>query len=57
VRLESLPKRRAAGVQAGPRVGIASATERPWRFWLPDEPTVSVFRPGGRARAVADPAD
>jgi DNA-3-methyladenine glycosylase len=57
VRLESLPKRRAAGVQAGPRVGIASATERPWRFWLPDEPTVSVFRPGGRARADSDPAD
>jgi len=54
VRLESVPRRRAAGVQAGPRVGIATATERPWRFWLPDEPTVSVFRPGGRAPAVAD---
>ncbi|MEP7021848.1 MAG: DNA-3-methyladenine glycosylase [Pseudonocardiales bacterium] len=54
VRLESLPGRRAAGVQAGPRVGIATATDRPWRFWLPGEPTVSVFRPGGRARVVAD---
>jgi DNA-3-methyladenine glycosylase len=54
VRLESLPRRRAAGVQAGPRVGIAAATERPWRFWLADEPTVSVFRPGGRTRAASD---
>jgi DNA-3-methyladenine glycosylase len=54
VQLESLPRRRAAGVQAGPRVGIAVATERPWRFWLPDEPTVSVFRPGGRKRVASD---
>ena len=30
----------------GPRVGIRAATERPWRFWLPDEPSVSAFRPG-----------
>lgn len=57
VRLETLPRRRVAGVQAGPRVGIAAATERPWRFWLADEPTVSVFRPGGRTRAAVDPAD
>jgi DNA-3-methyladenine glycosylase len=54
VQLESLPRRRASGVQTGPRVGIAAATERPWRFWLPDEPTVSVFRPGGRTRAASD---
>jgi DNA-3-methyladenine glycosylase len=57
VRLEYLPRRRAAGVRAGPRVGIAAATERPWRFWLPDEPTVSVFRPGGHTRVAPDAAD
>jgi len=54
VRLESLPRRRAGGVQAGPRVGIAHAAERPWRFWLAGEPSVSVFRPGGRRRVVPD---
>jgi DNA-3-methyladenine glycosylase len=51
VQLESLSRRRATGVRVGPRVGIAVATERPWRCWLADEPTVSVFRPGGRVRA------
>jgi DNA-3-methyladenine glycosylase len=32
-------------VRAGPRVGLRLAGDRPWRFWLPDEPTVSVYRP------------
>jgi DNA-3-methyladenine glycosylase len=54
VQLESLPRRRVTAVRAGPRVGIAVATERPWRFWLADEPTVSVFRPGGRTRPGSD---
>jgi DNA-3-methyladenine glycosylase len=54
VRLESMPRRRAPGVQAGPRVGIAAATELPWRFWLADEPSVSMFRPVGRSRVAAD---
>lgn len=38
----------------GPRVGVAGAGGRadlfPWRFWLPGEPTVSVFRPGASRR-------
>jgi DNA-3-methyladenine glycosylase len=38
---------------AGPRVGVASAAEHPWRFWLPDDPTVSAYRPGGRKRSGA----
>jgi DNA-3-methyladenine glycosylase len=50
VRLESMRTRRAAGVMAGPRVGITVATERPWRFWLSGDPTVSAYKPGGRAR-------
>jgi DNA-3-methyladenine glycosylase len=37
--------------RVGPRVGVATAAEHPWRFWLPDDPTVSAYRPGGRKRA------
>jgi DNA-3-methyladenine glycosylase len=32
-------------VRTGPRVGLRLAAERPWRFWLADEPTVSAYRP------------
>lgn len=35
-------------VRTGPRVGLRQAAERPWRFWLPGEPTVSPYRPAGR---------
>jgi DNA-3-methyladenine glycosylase len=43
-----------AAHQVGPRVGVASAAEHPWRFWLPDDPTVSAYRPGGRSRSGAN---
>jgi DNA-3-methyladenine glycosylase len=33
-----------ATVRSGPRVGLARAAERPWRFWLDAEPTVSTYR-------------
>ncbi|QLQ35286.1 DNA-3-methyladenine glycosylase [Micromonospora robiginosa] len=33
-----------ARVVAGPRVGVAAAHDLPWRFWLADEPSVSVYR-------------
>jgi len=42
-----------ADYRTGPRVGIASAAQHPWRFWLPDEPSVSSYRPGGRKRPGA----
>jgi DNA-3-methyladenine glycosylase len=29
----------------GPRVGLREAADRPWRFWIPGEPTVSPYRP------------
>jgi DNA-3-methyladenine glycosylase len=32
-------------VEAGPRVGLSRAADRPWRLWLADEPTVSSYRP------------
>ena len=31
-------------VASGPRVGLRLAADRPWRFWLPGEPTVSPYR-------------
>jgi DNA-3-methyladenine glycosylase len=57
VRLESLPSRRRRGISAGPRVGITVATERAWRFWLPLDATVSVYKPGGRTRPRTPTAD
>jgi DNA-3-methyladenine glycosylase len=38
-------------VENGPRVGLREAADRPWRFWLRSEPTVSVYRPATRTRA------
>ncbi|MEU0959719.1 DNA-3-methyladenine glycosylase [Micromonospora aurantiaca] len=33
-----------ARIVSGPRVGVAAAHDLPWRFWLTDEPSVSVYR-------------
>lgn len=35
---------RTASVHSGPRVGVAGAADRPWRFWVEGEPSVSVYR-------------
>jgi DNA-3-methyladenine glycosylase len=42
VRLElgDVPRR----VEAGPRTGLRLAPDRPWRFWLPGERSVSAYR-------------
>ncbi|TIC78717.1 DNA-3-methyladenine glycosylase [Nocardioides sp. GY 10127] len=32
-------------VQAGPRVGLRRAADRPWRWWLAGERSVSAYRP------------
>jgi DNA-3-methyladenine glycosylase len=37
-------------VSTGPRVGLRGDPDRPWRFWLTGEATVSAYRP-----AVARP--
>jgi DNA-3-methyladenine glycosylase len=44
------PAAPAADVRTGPRVGLREAADRPWRFWLPDEPTVSPYRPASTRR-------
>ena len=40
----TLRSRAVKEFEAGPRVGVAKEAERPWRFWLPGEPTVSPYR-------------
>jgi DNA-3-methyladenine glycosylase len=32
-------------ISTGPRVGLRLAADRPWRFWITGEPTVSTYRP------------
>jgi DNA-3-methyladenine glycosylase len=32
-------------VLTGPRVGLRQAADRPWRFWVEGEPSVSTYRP------------
>ncbi len=39
------PAAAAVGVSTGPRVGLRGAPERPWRFWLTGERSVSSYRP------------
>lgn len=44
---EPVPRSR---VRTGPRVGVSGpggdGVRYPWRFWVDDDPTVSVYRPG-----------
>jgi DNA-3-methyladenine glycosylase len=55
VRLLAGPPVPAADIRSGPRVGIREAADRPWRFWVADDPTVSAYRPGrGAVRAGID---
>jgi DNA-3-methyladenine glycosylase len=37
------PPVESAEMSVGPRVGLRLAPERPWRFWLTGEPTVSRY--------------
>lgn len=36
-------------IACGPRVGVSSEAERPWRFWLADDPYVSDYKRSPRA--------
>jgi DNA-3-methyladenine glycosylase len=39
------PEEPVAQVRTGPRVGLRLAPDRPWRFWIADDPSVSTYRP------------
>jgi DNA-3-methyladenine glycosylase len=39
----------AGPVRTGPRVGLREAADRPWRFWLDGDPSVSAYRRSPRA--------
>jgi DNA-3-methyladenine glycosylase len=42
-------------VRTGPRVGVNAAADRPWRWWIDGDPTVSAYRPHApRRRRPAD---
>jgi DNA-3-methyladenine glycosylase len=44
-----------AAISSGPRVGVRAAGERPWRFWITGDPTVSVYRPYAPRRGRQKP--
>jgi DNA-3-methyladenine glycosylase len=39
-------------VSTGPRVGVSVEADRPWRFWITDDPCVSPYRRSPRAPAA-----
>lgn len=53
VRLELNGALDPALVASGPRVGVSTAADRPWRFWLPTSPAVSAYRRSPRAPRTA----
>jgi DNA-3-methyladenine glycosylase len=42
-------------VETGPRVGLRGAPDRPWRYWIPGEPSVSTYRPATPLRGRPGP--
>ena len=50
VRPELAPGDPPASISTGPRVGLRLAADRPWRFWVSDDPTVSTYRPAAPRR-------
>lgn len=48
--LEPGPLEAGERVRSGPRVGLRGAPERPWRFRIEGDPTVSAYRPAARRR-------
>ena len=56
IRLELGPALDAERIAAGPRVGVSSAADRPWRLWLVDSPAVSAYRRSPRAPRIDETA-
>jgi DNA-3-methyladenine glycosylase len=44
LRIGASTRSRSEKILSGPRVGVSSAAEIPWRFWYDGEPTVSAYR-------------
>lgn len=44
------PAREPVQISSGPRVGLRHAADRPWRFWVTGDPTVSTYRPAAPRR-------
>jgi DNA-3-methyladenine glycosylase len=42
-------------VSTGPRVGLRAAPDRPWRFWITGERSVSQYRPAAPLRRAEPP--
>ncbi|MBQ7806611.1 DNA-3-methyladenine glycosylase, partial [Rhodococcus sp. (in: high G+C Gram-positive bacteria)] len=38
---------------SGPRVGVSTAAEVPWRLWIPDSRAVSAYRRSPRAPVIS----
>lgn len=51
VRPEIEPGESPVQISTGPRVGLRHAADRPWRFWVTGDPTVSTYRPAAPRRA------
>ena len=43
---------RSTAISTGPRVGLRLAADRPWRFWITGDPTVSTYRPAAPRRSA-----
>ena len=53
--LQLVPGTPAPAHERGPRVGLRGAPERPWRYWLAGERSVSAYRPAAPLRARRNP--
>lgn len=50
VRPELAPGEPPESISTGPRVGLRLAADRPWRFWVTGDQTVSAYRPAAPRR-------
>ncbi len=54
-RFDWTPPIRRPRVRRGPRVGVSRAADRPWRWWIAADPTVSAYRRSPRAAPATAP--